>query len=43
MKITQKMLKAALDRLEPWRAPDYRKNSHGRIVRYVDWKKKISK
>ena len=37
--ITQGELKAALDRLEPWREADWRQLSNGRSVRFVDWKR----
>ena len=43
MMITQKELKPALDRLEPWKRPDWRKLANGRIVRFVDWKRLASR
>jgi len=41
--IHQAVLKTALDRMEPWRHPDYRKLPNGRIVRFVDWKRLASR
>ena len=39
MEITRKQLKSALESLEPWKRPDYRKLANGRIVRFVDWRR----
>lgn len=38
--IKQRELKAALERMEPWRDrnADWRKLQDGRLVRFVDWK-----
>ena len=40
MKITQRQIVAALERLEPWkdRNADWRKLPNGRLARFVDWK-----
>lgn len=40
MKITQRQIVAALERLEPWkdRNADWRKLPDGRLARFVDWK-----
>ncbi len=41
--ITQKEMKRALDRMEPWKLTDMRKMIGGRIVRFTDWKKLAGK
>lgn len=43
MSITRKQLYAALERLEPWRGPDWRKMPNGRVVKYVDWRRRVGK
>ena len=43
MMITQKEMKRALDRMQPWKLTDMRKMPSGRIVRFVNWKKLAGK
>lgn len=39
MMITQKELKRMLERMEPWKDPEYRRIGR-KCVRFVDWKRR---